>query len=278
MKFNLIKLYKFMVDIFLIRLILSFITGFIWITLLTILAERYGTKIGGAIAGIPATMVVALLFIGITQSADIASQATTIVPLVVGINALFVVLYIFLARMTNFVSALVLSIIGWSIIAYFLILVKLNDLIISLIGYLALVLISYFILEKRFNIKSHGKKALKYTVSQLAFRSFIGGSLIFLAVLMAKIGGPLIGGIFSSFPTLTVALIVITYMVHRDKSYTEALLKNFIITGTISVVIFTIAVRYSYPAFGLITGTISSLAISMVVSYLGYRFIIKKMT
>ncbi|MEK6910043.1 MAG: DUF3147 family protein, partial [Candidatus Aenigmatarchaeota archaeon] len=141
-----------MVDIFLIRLILSFITGFIWITLLTILAERYGTKIGGAIAGIPATMVVALLFIGITQSADIASQATTIVPLVVGINALFVVLYIFLARMTNFVSALVLSIIGWSIIAYFLILVKLNDLIISLIGYLALVLISYFILEKRFNI------------------------------------------------------------------------------------------------------------------------------
>lgn len=267
-----------MVDPFIIRLGLSFITGFIWITLLTILAERYGTKIGGAIAGIPATMVVALLFIGITQSAEISSQTTTIVPLVVGINALFVVLYIFLARITKFVPALILSIIGWGAIAYFLILVKLNSFTISLIGYLVLVLISYYLLEKRFSIKSHGKKILKYTIPQLAFRSFIGGSLIFLAVLMAKIGGPLIGGIFSSFPALTVALIVITYMVHRDKSYTEALLKNFIITGTISVVIFVVAVRYSYPAFGLATGTIISLATSMAVSYFGYKLIIKRMT
>ena len=267
-----------MVDPFLIRLVLSFITGFFWITLLTILAERFGTKIGGAIAGIPATMVVALLFIGITQSAEIASQTTTTVPLVVGVNALFVVFYIFLARIMKFTPALILSIVIWSIIAYLLILVKLSSFAISLTGYLALVLISYYLLEKRFNIKSHGKKALKYSVPQLAFRSFIGGSLIFLAVLMAKIGGPLIGGIFSSFPALTVALIVITYAVHRDKSYTEALLKNFIITGTISVVIFVIAVRYSYPALGLVTGTISSLAISMLVSYLGYRFIIKKMS
>ena len=267
-----------MIDPFIIRLILSFITGFIWITILTILAERYGTKIGGAIAGIPATMVVALLFIGITQSAQIASQSTTIVPLVVGLNALFVVLYIFLARITKFLPALILSIISWSVIAYFLILLKLNSFTFSLIGYLALVLVSYYLLEKKFNIQSHGKKIIKYTVLQLALRSFIGGSLIFFAVLMAKIGGPLIGGIFSSFPALTVALIVITYLVHKDPSYTEALLKNFIITGTISVVIFVIAVRYSYPALGLVTGTISSLVISMLVSYLGYRFIIKKMS
>ncbi len=91
-----------MIDPFFVRLLLSFVTGFFWITLLTVVAERFGTKIGGAIAGIPATMVVALLFIGITQSAEMASQATTLVPLVVGLNALFTVFTFILEGECNF--------------------------------------------------------------------------------------------------------------------------------------------------------------------------------
>ncbi|MBI2543311.1 MAG: DUF3147 family protein [Candidatus Aenigmarchaeota archaeon] len=265
-----------MADPFTIRLVLSFVTGFIWITLLTILAERFGTKIGGAIAGIPATMVVALLFIGITQSSEIASASTTVVPLVVGMNALFTVIYIFFARHTNLILSLAGSLAIWGILSFLLVLSNWSSFSWSIVGYIALVLISYYFLEKRFNIKSQGKRALKYTAFQFLLRAFIGGSLIFLAVLMAKIGGPLLGGIFASFPALTVALIIITRL-HHEASYTEALLKNFIIGGTINVVIFVAAVRYLYPVLGLANGTIVSLAVSLVAFYLGYHLIIKKM-
>ena len=117
---------------------------------------------------------------------------------------------------------------------------------------------------------------MKYSSLQLLFRGFVGGTLILLAVLMTKIGGPLLGGIFVSFPVLTVAMIIITRISH-DASYTESFLKNFIISGTINVVIFVIAVRYTYPILGLGWGTVISLAVSLIASYFGYRLINTRM-
>ena len=52
-----------MPDIFIIKLILSFIVGVVWITCVTVFAEKFGSRVGGAVAGIPATMVTNLFFI-----------------------------------------------------------------------------------------------------------------------------------------------------------------------------------------------------------------------
>jgi hypothetical protein len=53
---------------FWIKLFLGFIVGSIWVTLTTVSAERFGSKVGGLIGGLPSTVVIALLFIGLTQS------------------------------------------------------------------------------------------------------------------------------------------------------------------------------------------------------------------
>jgi hypothetical protein len=45
-------------NIFLLKLALSFIVGSLWITMGTVLAERYGTKIGGLVAGLPSTILI----------------------------------------------------------------------------------------------------------------------------------------------------------------------------------------------------------------------------
>lgn len=45
---------------FVIKTIISFVVGFVWITVASIFAERLGPRLGGVIAGLPATMVVAL--------------------------------------------------------------------------------------------------------------------------------------------------------------------------------------------------------------------------
>ena len=55
------------------KLLLSFLVGGCWVTLTTIIAEKFGSKIGGLLGGLPSTIVVSLLFIGLTQNAEVAS-------------------------------------------------------------------------------------------------------------------------------------------------------------------------------------------------------------
>ena len=83
-----------MTEIFFLKLALSFIVGSVWISTATILAEKFGTKVGGILAGLPSTMVVALFFIGWTQTPQIAAEAATVVPIIMGIDAVFIVVYV----------------------------------------------------------------------------------------------------------------------------------------------------------------------------------------
>ena len=50
-------------DIFFLKFALSIIIGGAWIALATVLAEKFGTKLGGVIAGLPSMTAAALFFI-----------------------------------------------------------------------------------------------------------------------------------------------------------------------------------------------------------------------
>lgn len=67
--------------VFLVQLAISFIVGSFWVLLTTFLADRFGSKIGGFIGGLPSTAAVSFFFIGLTQSTEIAALATTVFPL-----------------------------------------------------------------------------------------------------------------------------------------------------------------------------------------------------
>ena len=101
-------------DPFIIKLILSFFIGAIWITSVTIISEKLGTKIGGVLGGLPSTCLIALFFIGFTQSPSIASQATSIMPFVNGVDAMFIVVFIFLGGF-NFYLGLIGCMLFWLI-------------------------------------------------------------------------------------------------------------------------------------------------------------------
>jgi hypothetical protein len=77
---------------------LSFFVGSLWVTLTTMSAERFGNKVGGLIGSLPSTVVIALLFIGYTQSPQVAAQATTVMPLAQGLNGLFLLTFMILIR------------------------------------------------------------------------------------------------------------------------------------------------------------------------------------
>ena len=263
-----------MVDVFIQKLILSFIVGSVWITLTTILAERYGTKIGGVIAGLPSTILIALFFIGWTQSPSVAVAATSIVPIVGGINCLFIVAYIYLVKI-NFWLSLVGSLLLWSVLSFGLVIIRFDNFILSLIAYAVLLFLCYNILEKKLVVKSKPGKKIKYTFSILLFRGLFSGLIISLAVIMGKIGGPLFGGMFAMFPAMFLGTLVITYFTH-GALFSSAVMKVSTLAG-MSIIVYGIMVRYTYLPLGLLAGTGVSILVAFGSAYLIHYSVIRRM-
>ncbi len=262
-----------MIDIFLLKLVLSFLTGSLWITAGTVLAERYGTKVGGLIAGVPSTILISLFFIAWTQSTNVAVEATTVVPIIAGINCLFVVAYIVLLRI-NFWLALTGALIVWAVFSYGLILAGFNSFILSLIAYMCMLFLSYYFVDRGLKVKSEPGKELRYSIAIMFFRALFSGCVIVLAVVMTKIGGPLLGGMFSMFPAMFIGILFITYF-SSGASFSAAVMKAAML-GAISVVVYGISVRYTYLSLGLLWGTAISFLISLGSSFLIHRFMTRR--
>jgi len=262
-------------DTFLFKLILTFLVGGTWIAAATVLAEKYGTKLGGVIAGLPSTAAIALFFIGWTHTPTFASQSTTLIPIICGINGFFVIIYLLLSK-RNFYFAIFSALLAWLALSLLLVRIKFNNFLYSILGSIILALLAYYILEKKSSIKSEGKKRTRNTILQLLFPAALGGFFIALAVLLAKIGGALLGSAFAAFPALFLGTIIVTRFAHGT-SFSAAVMKVTVISANINVSIYAVAVRYLYPLLGLIPGTAAAFMISLITGYLFYGFAKRKM-
>lgn len=259
--------------LFLFKLVVSFLVGSLWLTGATILAERFGSKIGGVIAGMPSTIVIALFFIGWTQTPVAASQATVVVPLVMGINGLFIITYASLAQ-RSFPLAVLTSLFVWLCFSFALVLIHFNDFSLSLIGFLGLLLFSYIVMEYVLHVKSLAGRTTSFSFSNILMRGLVSGLIVTLAVAFAKLGGPLFGGVFASFPAVFLSTILLTYFA-QGSVFSVSVMKTLMLSGTINTTVYASAVRFLYPLFGLIAGTISSFLISLVSMYLVFLLVKK---
>ncbi len=264
-----------MIDIFILKLLISFIIGGLWTILSTISAEKFGTRIGGLVTGLPSTTLFALLFIAWTQSVQVSVEATTIMPAIIGIDSLFLVVYVYFLK-RNIWLALTASVFFWAILSFGLLLLKLNNLEISLSIYVVLLLIAYYFIFFVFKIKSDTSKRIKYTAKLILFRGLFSGFIISFSVLMAKIGGPVLGGIFATFPAMYISTLLIAHFAH-GASFSSSIAKSSLLAAS-SVVIYTIFVRLTYINSGVLFGTIISLLISYAAAYLLYNNVIKKIS
>lgn len=259
--------------VFLVRLIISFIVGSLWVTGSTVLAERYGTKIGGLVTGMPSTVLLGLFFIAWTQSTAVAVEATSVIPFIGGINCLFLVVYITLIQY-SFWLALISALSVWFLLSLTLVFLKINDFVTSIVFYTLFFFISYYIVEKKLRIKSEQGRVVSITSSMLMVRGLISGFIIALTVLLAKIGGPLLGGVFAMFPAMFLGTLLITYF-SRGPSFSAAVMKSSML-GAISVVIFGITARFVYIPYGLWIGTVLSLGVSYLCAYIIHKTAISK--
>jgi hypothetical protein len=99
--------------------------------------------------------------------------------------------------------------------------------------------------------------------------------MVTAAVFFAKIGGPIIGGIFAMFPAMFLSTIIISNLTYGN-DFSKAIAKNTMITS-VSIVIFSFLVRYSFLLLGAFLGTILSIVGTMLSGYLVYSLILKRL-
>lgn len=261
-------------NIFLIKLIISFFIGALWVIVATLSADKFGPKIGGLISGLPSTVMFGLFFLGWTQTPLSSVQATTIIPIVGGINCLFLLSCVYFVR-KNISFALIISLILWAVLSFVLVLIKFNNYATSLFGYTSLLLISFYVMENVLKIRSISGKKITYTPILILIRGLIGGFVIAFSVFIGKIGGPVLGGIFSMFPAMFISTILVTYY-SQGALFSSATMKSSMLSG-ISIVLYSVIVRYSYLPLGLLWGTAISIFISFLCGYFVYRYVLLKL-
>ena len=260
---------------FFAKLALSFLVGSLWVTLSTLAAEKYGSKVGGLIGGLPSTVVVALLFIGLTQSPLAASSATTVIPLAQGFNGVFLVAYLYWIR-KGLWPGLLAALAVWAAQAGLLLAVGLKHLWISLAGWLVLAAGCILIVERAMNIPSRPGVRVRHTRGQVLVRALFGGTVIAFAVLMGKLGGPILGGLFSTFPAMFLSTLVITFY-DGGADFSRAVGKSLMISGEVNIVLYAVLARFFYVKWGLALGTAAALAVCLGSGYLLYLYLIKRL-
>ena len=265
-----------MEDLFLFKLILAFAVGSTMVTLATVAAERLGSKMGGLIGGIPSAVAISLFFIGYTETPRLASEATSMVPLTMGLNGLFLVVYVGLAGWGAWV-AMAGAFFFWFALVSLVILLSFSNFFFSLLFFILSFFGSYWILERRYHLPSTEKILIRYTPLQILSRALFSGGIISSAVYLSRVGGPVWGGIMAPFPTVYISTLILMAK-SKGVEFSRRMTKPLLVSGMINVVAYSIAVRYFYLLFGLALGTVLALGISAMSTYGVYWFMKNKMS
>lgn len=262
--------------LFFLQLGLSFMVGSAFVTFCTVAAEKSGSKVGGLIGGLPSTVVVALLFIGLVQTPELASQATDVIPLVVGFNGLFLVAFAILAGYGLWIGlGGALSI--WFMLSLLTVTLKVSHFGFAMAIFFLLLFFSYYLLEKRLRLPTVKGTNVRFTLLQIVSRALFSGLMITTAIYLSKMSGPHTGGVFAVFPAVFLSTLIISSR-SKGVEFSRALTKPLLVSGMINVVTYAIAVRYLYPVLGLALGTLLALAISGLSASATHVFIKTKMS
>ena len=261
-----------MTKLFLLQLFLTFTVGTGWIYLTVQAGLHFGSKTSGFIAGLPSTALLSFFFIGYTQTPSIAAHATTVFPIAMTISGIFLLVYAWLIR-KGFLLAISAALIVWFALSFLVLKIRPVNFGLNLAIYGISMVIAFLILEKYFMLRSIPGKKTHTSHWQSISRSLFGGLIITITVLIAKAGGPVMGGIFAGFPAMFIATLVISYKV-QGAEFSRALTKSLLVTGMITIAVYAVSVKYLYPPAGLYLGTLIAICIAAVSAFLTFRYIL----
>lgn len=226
---------------FYLDLLLSFFVGGAWVTLASLTAQSFGGKIGGFVAGLPATSVLAIFFITYTEGAQHGYDLTGVFPLTISVNAIFLAAYALFSR-KRFLTGLGASLGVWVFAQALLFYLHPNrfSLVLAL-G--AVVFVASFALANRLRIPDPGTQHVRHGVREIFIRAVSGGAIVVLAMVGSRYGGPVMGGILSAFPATVVATLIITAG-YGGRRLTRAMATPMMVSGVINCMVFALVYRH----------------------------------
>ena len=229
---------------------------------LSFVAEKLSPKISGILSGLPLGSSITLIFFAIENGVDYVTKVA-----LYNIHGLFAALAfsigyyistfykgkfeIFLSLLISFISYLVIAF----ILAYVPPHVFFTPFIVIVLMLIATI---YFAKKENFSID----KKIKTSINDILFRSILTISIFLVVSSLPKYVPSNIAGIFSSFPTVLLPLMLIIHFRHSNLQ-ARTIIKNTPF-GLSSVVIYSLIVYFSYSKIGILYGTILALFCSVL--------------
>jgi uncharacterized membrane protein (GlpM family) len=253
---------------FLVRVVLSFLVGGIYIGAMTRISEKFGSKIGGLLISLPSTALVGLAFIALTQNQDALVAATTVMPSSIAASTIFLVVFVILNNKFGWLISYAGAIAVWFALNLPLVIAGIES--ISLSVFIAIILLS---ISVRYFHKHPHRKLPPMEVSKkvFIFRVVFAGSFIALAVLFAKLAGPEWGGLFSSFPAAFSATVILFSRAHGVEFISS--LSRSMVQGGVANVVFATGVFFFAQAVGSALGIIFAYLVCLAFATFSYRFV-----
>ena len=255
------------------RLLLTFVAMGIWVSVIALATERWGGKLGGFLVGIPSTSAFSLFFIGLYVSPSAAVNATDAFPVFMSLTGVFLLCFGLTAR-KNFRAGLATSMLVWFALSFLVVVIDLNDFILSLAISAAVSVTIYVGFRIRRNPVMKPRNRTGLSKSILLLRFMFGGGVVSIAVLMGQMGIPILSGMFAAFPALTISTLIAIQMDGGTKGTEMArgLTMPMMVSIMLMCIPYSIAVHYLYPSLGLILGTAIAFALAAAIG-LPYYFL-----
>ena len=238
----------FGLDPFVARVTASVVVGGLWIAAATFAAERFGAKVGGLLAGLPATAAVSLFFIALVEGPAVAFDATTAFPLAMATNAFFLVAYLQLTQ-RGVRTALAGSLLVWCLVQGVLVGLHPTSFGWAMIVWALIVVLAVFLLVGSLRVHSAAGVKLHYSLSQLVGRAVFGGGVVGSAVVLSRLGGALVGAVFSAFPAVYLSTLLITAKT-IDLEFSRSIVPALLVSSEINCVAFSVGFRLAVVNMG----------------------------
>lgn len=250
----------------LLHLALGFAVGGVFIAGCSLVAERLGPRLGGLLTGMPFTVVVTFLFVGYTDSPQRVVEESTFVPVALALNCVLLATFGRLAR-RRFVLALPAAVGIWVLLAAAAVrwIPRRMDA--------GLLLLAFSYLVARANLpREAGPSRLPTSASHLAqivLRALVGGSAVALGIWLGSSSGPFMAGISSSFPVTGVTTLGLVSW-YRGMSFAAEMVRPMMTSGSVTILVYALAARVTYPEAGVGVGTLLALLVSTAAAGLLY--------
>jgi len=233
---------------------------------LTTIAEKVSTKLSGILSGLPIGTLIVLLFFAIEYGVFYVQETA-----LYNIHGLFASLsfiigyYIstFYTGRFEVLFSLILSFLFYIIVAMILSFIPphiiLTPIIVSILLLLSAV---YFSKKEDFKIV----RTCNISIYDLVLRSTLTVIIFLIVSSLPQYVPTKFAGIFSSFPTILLPLILIIHMNHGNLQ-ARTIIKNTPF-GLTSVVAYSYIVYLAYPTIGIVLGTVIGMICAVFIIYI----------